>query len=308
MSTGARPRVQLIDKPSRHTMPDGFFISTRVGDFMSEQTPQDHISKKQVVYAVPGVDRVTVRRDQPYRVTDAGPLTMDVYYPPDATSGAPMPAVVFVTGFSDAGARKMLGCTFKEMGSYVSWARLTAASGLVGITYENREPATDAHAVLAHVREHAASLNVDDNRIGVWSCSGNGPNALSFVIQNADAIRCAALLYPYTIDRNGTAHVASAATQFRFVTPLAGRSIDELPRNVPLFIVRAGQDVMPGLNAALDQFVSGALANNLPVTVINHATGPHAFDLFDDTELSRHIIRSTLTFLRFQLVELRKTL
>src|SRR5947207_11136839 len=144
---------------------------------MSQDTQQDHISKKRVVYTMPGVDAVTVRRDEEYRVTDAGALTMDLYYPPDAKSGARTPAVIFVTGFSDVGAQRMLGCKLKEMESYISWAQLVAASGMVAITYVNDEPAADAEAVVRHVRQNAAPLDIDENRIGVWACSGNGPTA-----------------------------------------------------------------------------------------------------------------------------------
>ena len=107
---------------------------------MSQDTQRDQISKKRVVYTMPGMEAVPVRRDEPYRVTDAGPLTMDLYYPPHSNAGARTPAVIFVTGFSDLGAEKMLGSRFKDMGSFVSWAQLVAVSGLVGITYTNREP------------------------------------------------------------------------------------------------------------------------------------------------------------------------
>lgn len=102
---------------------------------MSQDTQQDHISKKRVVYTLPGVDAVTVRRDEEYSRTDAGALTMDLYYPPDSKRGSRTPAVIFVTGFNDAGAQRMLGCRMKEMGSYISWGQLAAASGLVGIAY-----------------------------------------------------------------------------------------------------------------------------------------------------------------------------
>jgi len=63
---------------------------------------------------------------------------MDVYYPPDSTSGARRPAVLFVTGFPDAGAERMVGCKLKEMGSYTSWAELTTTSGLVAINLHER--------------------------------------------------------------------------------------------------------------------------------------------------------------------------
>jgi len=34
---------------------------------------------------------------------------------------------------------------------------------------------------------------------------------------------------------------------------------------------------------------------------VNHASAPHAFDLFQDTETSREIVRQILSFLRFHL-------
>lgn len=58
---------------------------------------------------------------------------------------------------------------------------------------------------------------------------------------------------------------------------------------------------MPGLNDALDRFVGAALAVNRPVTLMNHATGPHAFDVFDDTKTSRDIVKRILAFLQLHL-------
>jgi len=269
---------------------------------MSQDTQPDHISKKRVVYTLPGVDAVTVRRDEAYRVTDVGALTMDLYYPPDSKRGAPSPAVIFVTGFNDAGAQRMLGCKMKDMGSYISWGQLAAASGLVGITYANGEPATDVHAVLRHVRQHAASLDIDGTRIGAWACSGNAPTALSATMKEGhDCLKCVALCYPYMLDLDGSAGIAGAARQFGFVNPNAGKSVEDLPRDIPLFIARAGQDQMPGLNEALDRFLVKAVACNLPVTFVNHPTAPHAFDLLDDSDTSREVIRRILAFLQFHL-------
>lgn len=82
---------------------------------MSDDAKEVAITKRPVVYRMPRQDEVTVRRDVPYRED----LTMDVYYPPDAKSGARTPAVVFVTGYPDPGFQKMLGCMQKEMASYV---------------------------------------------------------------------------------------------------------------------------------------------------------------------------------------------
>jgi hypothetical protein len=265
---------------------------------MSQDIRSDHVSKKRVVYTIPGMDAITVRRDQDYRATDADTLTMDLYYPTDS-AGTRTPAVVFVTGFPDAGMRRMLGCAPKEMGSYISWAQLVAASGMVAILYANEEPATDVHAVLRYLRQNAAALNVDENRMAVWACSGNVPNALSVLTAEARAyLKGAALCYGYMLDLDGSTRVADAARQFGFVNPCAGKSVEDLPRDIPLFIARAGHDQMPGLNEALDRFLVKALGCNLPVTFANHSDAPHAFDLFHDSEISREIIRQILGFLR----------
>jgi hypothetical protein len=284
------------------TLEHALALQTGKGDtHMSQDTPRDQMSRKRVVYTMPGMEAVTVRRDEPYRVTDAGAVSMDLYYPPDSKAGVRAPAVIFVTGFSDPGAERMFGSPFKDMGPFVSWARLVATSGLVGVTYANREP-EDVHAVLHYVQENGASLGIDGHRIGIWACSGHAPNALSVLMERGrEGLRCAVLAYPYTLDLNGSIRIGDAAKQFRFVTPAAGKSVGDLPLDLPLFLVRAGRDEMPGLNGALDQFVAQALAHNLPMTVINHASGPHAFDLFDDTRTAREIIKQILAFLQFHL-------
>jgi hypothetical protein len=103
------------------------------------------------------------------------------------------------------------------------------------------------------------------------------------------------------LDGAGSTRVADAARQFGFVDACAGQSVADLPRDLPLFVARAGQDRMPGLNEALDDFVHKALTCNLPVTVVNHAEAPHAFDLFHDGEASHEIIRRILQFMQFHL-------
>jgi acetyl esterase/lipase len=238
----------------------------------------------------------------PYKEADAGPLTLDIYYPQESKTNGRNPVIVLVIGFSDIGAQAMLGCKFKEMESYRSWAKLLAMSGLTGITYSTgRSPDSDVQELLIYIRENANSLGIDQNRIGIWSCSGNVPNALSVLIKNPD-IKCAALCYGYTLDLEGATHVSDAAQGLRFVNPCAGKSISDLPQKTPLFLLRAGRDETPGLNEALDRFAKAALSRNLPITLINHPEGAHAFDLTEDSENCREAIRNTLSFLQFHLI------
>jgi len=260
------------------------------------------IVKKTAVYQLPGMDTVTVQRDVVYSPGAPEDLTLDVYSPPDRAAGARMPAVVLVAGYSDVGFGKMLGCRFKDMGSSVSWARLIAASGLTAITYANREPAADLQALLGYVRKNAESLGIDATRIGAWASSGNVPLALSLLLRDAaPPLRCAALSYGFLLDLDGATGTAEASRQFGFANPCAGKTLDDLAPDVSLFLARAGRDQFAHLNESIDRFVAGALARNLPVTLVNLPEAPHAFDLFLDTEMSREIIRQILGFLQFHL-------
>ena len=245
------------------------------------------IALKTVLYDLPGTADVTVVPGVVYRTATDGPLVLDLYYPP---GDEPRPAVVIAAGFSDLGFARVVGCRFKDMGSSVSWARLIAASGLVAVTYTNREPLSDLEAVLAYVRSNAASLRIDGDRIALWASSGNGPAALSAVM--SAPLSCAVLCYPYTLD------VPPAAAKVGFAT--TPRPVEDLPP-VPLFIARAGRDEMPALNESLDRFIAAALARNLPITVVNQPEAPHAFDLYVDGDGTRSVVRQILEFLKSHL-------
>ena len=268
---------------------------------MSERPERHPITMKRVVYEIPGMESAVVRRDQPYRMTPTGPLTMDVYYPSNAAPERRLAAVVIVLGYAPK-TPNPLGCAFKEMEWSVCWGRLIAASGLAAVFYANQEPDADLRAVLHHVREQADSLGIDGDRVGLFATSGNGPLALSMLREaKREHLTCGALIYPLTLDVDGATEVAEAAAQWGFVTPAAGRTVADLPPDLPLFIARAGRDEFPGLNTAIDRFVAESLRHNLPLTVVNHAEAPHAFDLFLGSEATREIIRQTLRFLQFQL-------
>lgn len=271
---------------------------------MSRDAGQEHISKRTVACRIPGTDEVKVSRDVEYHAGDAGALTMDIYHPPDWRRGTRTPAVVIVAGFPDPGFETKVGCKFKEMGSTISWARLMAASGLAAIAYTNREAATDVHALLRYVGRHAEELGIDADRVGLWASSGNVPVALSALMrEGAGRLRCAVLCYGYTLDVGGADAVAVAAEAWGFANPCAGKSVADLPKELPLFVARAGRDEIPRLNETLDRFLSEALTHNLPLTLVNHPTAPHAFDLFDDGETTREIIAQILAFMRFHLLD-----
>ena len=262
----------------------------------------EHIAKKAVVYAIAGMERAATRKDSVYRTTDSGPLTMDVYYPADASSRTPLPAVVIVAGYSDVGAEKGVRLQVQGDGD----GRVVGpADGRVGVGRDRlhqqgagRRPRGPATAR----SQQRGGARIDGERIGVWACSGSVPLALSALMKHGrDFLKCGALLYGYMLDLDGAVGVAQAATTFRFTNPHAGTSFDDLGEDLPLLIARAGQEQFPGLNDSIDRFFAQALALNRPVTLINHAAGPHAFDLLDDSASSRRIVRQVLDFLTAQL-------
>ena len=266
---------------------------------MSDQPP-DHLSTKRAVYAIAGMEHAVLKKDLIYRTTEAGALTMDIYYPADGAAGSILPAVVFVAGYNDVGYEKMLGRRFKEMAMTVSWCQLVAASGMAAIAYTNRDPAQDLDAVLDHVRHNASVLGIDNQRIGLWAASGNVPLAISGLMRGRN-LKCGVLLYGYMLDLDGATGVADAAQNYRFTNPTLGKSITDLPDDVPLFVVRAGQEQFPRLNESIEDFLKKAVALNRPITFVNHADGPHAFDIVQDSPASRAIIKQALGFLNAQL-------
>ena len=113
---------------------------------------------------------------------------------------------------------------------------------------------------------------------------------------------CGALLCGFMLDLDGADRRRRCAPRhFDSPTPTPARRSPICRPRLPLFIARAGQDQFAGVNDSIDRFMAAALARNQPITFVNHADGPHAFDLLDDTATSRAIIRQTLDFLTSRL-------
>jgi hypothetical protein len=262
------------------------------------QVPPNDIFTRRVCLQWDGMDAIAVRRDVGYGPPERR-LRMDAYYPVDETDDGRWPAVIIVAGYPGSIEPRPATVTYKEIGWTVSMCQLIALSGMVAIAYTNRDPVADLQALFAHVHESARSLRIDPARIGIIAVSANVPTALTTLMQDSSRPpACAVLGYGCLFDLDGATDVADAARQFGFANPGAGRTLADLRRDVPLFITRAGRDQFPAANASIDHFIRHGLLANLPMTLVNHAEGPHAFDLFDDSRTSRDILRQLLRFLR----------
>lgn len=268
-------------------------------DTQPANAQRHEITFKRAVLTLPEMNEVEVRRDVPFAAADDGdPLALDVYLPKKRAAKGRQPAVLLVAGYPGVGFRRMLGCSFRELGSTDSWARLFAASGVAAIAADNRDPLADLAQLFVHLRRDGAELGIDPSQLGVFASSGNGPLGLSTVLTSAThAVRCAAFVCPLLMDLDGATNVAGAATQWRFSNATAGHTIEDVRTDVPIFIARGGQDQFPEINPSIDAFIAAALRRNLPISLVNHPRGPHAFDVFDDSTSSKAIIRQVLAFM-----------
>lgn len=242
-----------------------------------------------------------------YRLSYAGEVREGIQYGSEAQRldiflpeqcDAPAPVVVLVTGYPDPGFEALAGRQQMQIQAYRDWASLLAASGMAAVVYSNVDPVADARAVVDFLRTEAASLAIDPQRIALWACSGNVPNALH--LAHADpALRCAVLLYGFMLDTADSTAIAETAKTFRFANPNEGMA--HFPENTPLLVISAGKDEFAGLNDSIDNFEAEAIARNSPVSVIRYPEGVHAFDILDDSQRSIEMIKLCVGFLRLRL-------
>jgi acetyl esterase/lipase len=250
------------------------------------------------VLAVPGMEAAGVQRDVVYKTAEHQPLHMDVYSPPGPAR--PRPAVILVHG----GPIPRVGA--KNMGVFVSYGRLLAASGFVAVAFDHRflgpdrlsDAGSDVTDLVAYVRKNAVSLGVDPERLAIWGFSGGGPFLASPLRERSAWLR-AVVAYYSVLDLQQPAPGAdsglSTEVRERFS---AVRSLgSEAGSAPPILVARAGLD-HPWLNDGIDRFVQAATAGGATLDLLNHPQGRHGFDILDDDARSKQIIRRTLEFLR----------
>jgi len=163
------------------------------------------LARMRVVYEVPGMDQVEVRRNLVYHHAEGTPMAMDVYLPAarpapaapatSATSATPAAsaasATVGIGGHRPAAVLLIHGGPVpvaaypkvKDMGVFVSWGELLAASGLAAVTFNHLhhgwhdldESAGHVAAAIAYLRAEADGLRLDPDRLCLWVFSGGGP-------------------------------------------------------------------------------------------------------------------------------------
>lgn len=251
--------------------------------------------KAPVVYSVPGMDEVQVTEGLVYRTDGAVSLHMNVYRPAGLKKNERRPAVFFLHGgVSMTGPSSLPKPT--EWGVYQTYGRLMGASGLIGVTFNQRIGHSeelgfaDVQAAMDYVRAHAAELQVDMDRICLSAYSAGGPLLAIGMRGSLPGLRCLVGFYSVMDIR---APVTGERALFSPVEQVKLHA-DKMP---PVLIARAGQD-SAGLNATIDRFVAEALARDVAIEVYNVKGAPHAFDIRTPTADVREVVARAIAFMK----------
>lgn len=258
---------------------------------------------KDLVYRVPGMEKVTVRSDLVYK--KAGDLTLhaDLYLPPNTPAEATLPAIIFVLG--DAAPEVLRNA--KDWAVFHSYGRLAGASGFAGVTFNHRshenfarigDVRSDIADLIGYVRANAPAWSINKDRICLWFFSGTGPHLVLAMGENADFVRCIVAYYPVLAAPVEAFASAASAAEFSSIAQLKRNA----PRVPPILLAKAGRDA-PFLNRLIDEFRAQALASNAPLEYLEHPQGRHAFDILDDDETSREIVRKTMEFIQHRFAQ-----
>lgn len=251
-----------------------------------------------IIYEIPGMDRVTPRRDLVYKTADGATLCADLYLP--SNRGRPHPVVIFIHGAVPKGVKA------KEMPPFISWGQLIAASGMAAVTFNHRaewangfvegslaKAATDLADLIAFVKKNAQEFNLDAARICLFAFSAGGPLLAAPIRTAPDYLRCIVSFYSFLETPSPDPSDPGALSPVIALTQARG----SIP---PMFVAKAGLD-FPFLNAGIDKFVAEARSRGATIEMMEHANGHHGFDFADNDDQSRAIIRRAVEFMKSHL-------
>lgn len=205
-----------------------------------------HVSSQplQFFYPLPPVADIVVTKGLSY-----GPAQMELQVP-RRSDGAPLPVVVFFYLTPPEMPRHPI---------YDAWGRVAAGNGLAAVLPDLRETSAGADfgSLLSYLSANAGRLGLDATRIVVFAESANVSRALPLVQDPGETRVAAAVMY----------YGSAVVSAFR--------------RDLPMLFVRAGLD-RPPVNRGIADLMGRAVEQNAPVTLLNHASGHHGFEIIDD--------------------------
>ena len=253
-----------------------------------------HLVNSHSVLRLSGQEKTQVTEDVVYADNGGQTQKTDIYLPQGVRKSDRLPAVIALSG----------GDFTKHWGFYKDLGRQIAASGMAGVIPDKRyrrgqhvEGSEDIASLMKYLAENGEQHNIDGSRVCLWAFSAGGLLLSTGMGGQTPQVKCLVNFYAVT-DLSPFPDVSPevAASDYN---PIQRLRAD--PSKVPpVMVVRAGKD-SEVLNRGLDAFVSEALARNVEVVAVNYPEGQHGFDLWDDNDTSRRIIRQALEFERLHL-------
>lgn len=266
------------------------------------------MTRRPLVLAAGDAQASTVHKLPLGRRADGSAATGDLYLPAAApAAGLRHPVALLLHG----GVPDALPIRPRTWQVYRDWGHLLARHGVAALVFEHRLGAAphrlddamqDVAQALAALRDAVATVPIDTGRVAALAFSSGGLLVPELLRQHAAlGIGRFALLYPATglparvgQSPDEAAHAARMALQ-----PALGVAARD---GVPLLVVRAGADTVPGLLPHLDAALAAALAANARLHVHNLPRAPHGFDNAPpaadaaDAEAARDAIAATVAF------------
>ncbi len=248
-------------------------------------------------YVLPGMDQVKIE-EHAYRMIDATSSLMYVYYPPDMPADARLPVVVIPSTLPDDVATQWFGGSMAQHPQNRYFSMLFATDGFIAVGYDTMQ-SDDFDAVMAYMTSHADEMHMDLANMGLWSCcfynvfttsyaQQPGHENVKFIVNYFGGINMPDK-YLYDAWHDWCAQ-AGCYTDFPDVAAYR--------KDLPMLVIRAGQNQDPLPTGMIDHFVQDSLRENLDVTFINYPEADLGFEAFlAKAPRTGQIIAQTLAFM-----------
>lgn len=230
--------------------------------------------------------KVGVVKNLNYSIDKNEFTTLDIYAPTTNKPIAGFPVVLLIHG---GPVSPGIPVKPKDWKVYINYGKLVACNGVAVVTVNHRvfdsenisQSRNDLLSAINFIKKNAVKYKLDSNSIALWMFSMGGRHFDYFANKNDSSIKAMISSYgTLTQEKNASDSVAYRPAQL---------------------IVRCGLD-KPELLAATDSYISKAIQMNYPVEIINHSSGVHAFDIFQNSGETINIIDKAIYFLRERLL------
>jgi acetyl esterase/lipase len=262
----------------------------------------EQIRHRRIVHKIPGMDNVHIQKNIPYKQDAGVELNLDLYRPAQGVENNFIPGVLIVPS---GPLKRFEKYPPKEWENVISWARLFAASGLGSVTIDHRFfsvghlplASHDVRDAVYFVHAHAPKFSLDPNRLCLLTFWGGGLLIHFAILENPVFLKCL-VLYSPLLDMREMKRYQKVLPEDVMDAYSPGKCMSATNQlTLPIFLARARLDSKP-LTASIDAFLVNATLRGVPLEVMCHETGRHAFEIRDDNARSHAIIERTIAFVK----------